>query len=266
MKLMISLIHNNDEARLRQIIPFLNQLKANLPSGFQAELIEISKQPEIIAYPLWLTLLTKCFYWQINRQWQSYKLIKPRNIILDLVILLRRLILTSLHQNYENRRLAVYAILTNKHLEVWNYFFNSDADFLISFEDDAVFKRDSITTFKKFLKEVKLKDKPVYLDLGGGNPPEVNKVDTLEIKSDELHKYYKKPVTNTACCYLINKKTAAIFIDSLIRRPWLRLLGVDWLMNELFILSVPKHKYFCFHASPSIFKHGSIDGTFQTSI
>lgn len=72
-----------------------------------------------------------------------------------------------------------------------------------------------------------------------------------------------KPVTNTACAYLMSRPLVIIFLDILTKRPLLRLIGVDWLMNKLFI-SMAKNEMecACMHANPTIFKHGTTTGNY----
>lgn len=267
VKILIALIHNQKPERLKHIKPSLNRLRREFSSDFDIEFFEISKQPEIIPNKILLTMYRKFLLWKINREWMQYRLLKPRNIILDIAILFLRLAVVFFNRKLETRRSWIESVIGDKHIRAWGQFLEKNADFLICFEDDVVFEDGSIINLKKIIKNIKKYiRKPVYLDLAGGNSQDIIKVSMLEYKSDQSGRYYRKPVTNTACCYMITNSTAQIFHQYLLKRPWLRLLCADWLMNKLFILTTPEYNYFCFHAYPHVFKHGSIEGVYETSI
>lgn len=156
-------------------------------------------------------------------------------------------------------------MVTDKHIRAWAAFLDAGGDFLICFEDDAVFKEDSIQRVADLLGTLAHKDPSslVYVDLAGGCRLEELRIDKLESRRDASFRYYCKPVTNTACAYLLSRPLVAHFHDTLTRRPWLRLIGVDWMMNKLLMLiekgGIQCH---CMHADPTIFKHGSTTGEY----
>lgn len=267
LKICIALIHNNDQVRLKYIRPLLEKLKKELSPRYEAEIFEISEEIDETSHKTWVMIWTKLLYWKINREWIRYKLLKPRSILLDVAILSRRLILAFFNRKWENRRTMIQAFVIDKHLKSWNTFLDKKADYSIFFEDDAIFKTDTVLRLKTFLQELnKYKDRPIYLDFAGGNTPEVNKVHKLELKRSKYKIYYKKPVTNTACVYLMNRLSAQIFYIELLRFPWLRIIGIDWILNKMFILTASKYNYLCFHADPYIFDNGSITGAYKSTI
>jgi hypothetical protein len=88
-------------------------------------------------------------------------------------------------------------------------------------------------------------------------------IDRLEENQDESHSYYSKPVTNTACAYLISRQLVATFPVIFTKRTWLRLIEIDWMMNRLFIRMANKGvEYFCMHEDPTILKHGTVTGEY----
>lgn len=258
MKLCIALIHNNNKERCKHIRPSLERLKDKLSVGFNVEFFEIYKQPDVAQHKTLVTLIKKVFLWRINRKWKEYKDLKPRNIFLDMVILIRRIILTYVDRKRENKWSIIQSFVTGKHIRAWERFLEKEADFLICFEDDAAFKKDSISKLMHFLQEIRRhKNKPIYLDLAGGCDSNTLEAKKLELSNDKLRKYFRKPVTNTACAYLINHLSAEIFLKNILEYPWLRLISIDWVLNKLFILTVCKYTYYCYHANPPIFDHGS---------
>ena len=266
LKVCIALIHyKNNQERFKYIWPKLNLLKKELSSDYDVSVLDIVDQPQVIPQKTLVTMFRKFTLWKFNRDWISYKKQKRRNIVIDILILLRRLVLAYLNRVSENRRTTIDSFVTSKHIKAWEELLEKKANYLIVFEDDAVFTEVSVSTIKLFLRGLKkYHDRPIYLDFAGGCSQEVLKISNLEYKSDKFRKYYQKPVTNTACCYLTNDKTAGLFLENILRYPWLRLIPIDWLMNKLFILTVSKNKYFCFHASPHIFKHGSDSGDYKS--
>ena len=144
-------------------------------------------------------------------------------------------------------------------------FLDSGADFIICFEDDVVFKDDSVERIWDLLGLLAKKnlDARIYVDLAGGCKLDELRIDNLESSQDASFKFYRKPVTNTACAYLMSRQLAVAFHSILTRRPWLRLLGADWMMNSLFIaMENNGMESVCMHAAPTIFKHGSATGEY----
>ena len=85
----------------------------------------------------------------------------------------------------------------------------------------------------------------------------------LETSKDESYRYYKNPVTNTACAHLMSRELVTAFCKTLTRRPWLRLVGVDWMINSIFILGEEQvSDCICLHVDPTIFKHGTTTGEY----
>ena len=57
---------------------------------------------------------------------------------------------------------------------------------------------------------------------------------------------------------------ADLFKTTMMLRPSLRHVSIDWLLNALFIELEKQGKYaLCFHADPTVFNHGSTTGEFQ---
>ncbi len=155
--------------------------------------------------------------------------------------------------------------MTDKHIRAWSAFLDSDADLLLCCEDDAVFKENSVQRVNDLIEMLayRVGNGPIYVDLAGGCRYDEIKIDNLEVGRDDAFRFYAKPVTNTACAYLMNRPLVSTFHDILTRKPWLRLIGIDWLMNKLFItMAKSKVECACMHADPTIFKHGTTTGDY----
>lgn len=265
-KICLALIHNQNPERVNYIRPKIKEIKKRFSSQVDIEIFEVFYQPKKIESKAFLTLFIKILYWHINREVSKYKENKRRNLLVDISILFIGLlnIFTDLHKQI--RRFAIEAIIADKHIRAWSSFLEKNADLLICFEDDVVFRDNSLSQLKKILKHIKTikTKKPLYIDLAGGNNREVTKTQELIKKHDNLGDYYKKPITNTACCYLINKQTGQIFIDQVTKMPWLRLICADWVMNKIFVTTEKINKYYCLHSNPTVFKHGSLTGEYRS--
>lgn len=161
-------------------------------------------------------------------------------------------------------------VLTDKHIRAWATFLDTDADFLLCFEDDAVFKDDSVQRLAGLLDRLVRKNPHgshlVYVDLAGGLSREALRVDELQTGKDDSFRYYRKPVTNTTCVYLMSRSLVSVFHEMLTRRPWLRVIGIDWMINALFMLMEKANlQCECMHADPTIFRHGSVTGEYMSS-
>lgn len=57
---------------------------------------------------------------------------------------------------------------------------------------------------------------------------------------------------------------STLIYKTLTRRPWLRIIGVDWMMNTL-LMRLGKNGIGCdcMHADPTFFKHGSATGEYR---
>lgn len=265
MKINIALINSENKSRYNKIKPSLDLLQKELTPYYDVKVFEITKQPKKVVKNIWITLFSRFLYSKYSREYQDYKNIKKRIIVLDIISLLKRFLITFINNNYENWRCGIVIFVADKHIRAWNLLLEQDADLLICFENDAIFTEDSISNIKLLLRKIKIYlNRPLYIDLAGGCDPKTLAVENLELKHDSEGKYYKKPVTNTVCCYLANRKLVEIAVSNLMGRPWLRLLSADWILNKIFMLTARDYKYYCYHTYPSIFRHGSVMGEFAS--
>ena len=262
----LALIHNNDASRNARIRPALNDLKTSLSQRYSANLIEVSAQPDVRPHGLPMAILRDGIYEMLDRRWRRYRRLPVQLLPLHV----GRFISGSLKKCFRSttswkRNSCIQMFVTDKHIRAWNAFLEKGGDCLICFEDDAVFRNDSVDRLMALLDELSASrlDGPVYADLAGGLSLEVLNIQNLQESWDGSFRHYSKPVTNTACAYLLSKPLVAKFCEIITRRRWVRLIGIDWMMNELLMeLDADGVKCVCIHADPTIFKHGTTTGDY----
>jgi len=163
------------------------------------------------------------------------------------------------------QRSAIEMYVTSKHVRAWEEFVETGADYLVVLEDDVFFGPDAAARFNESVLPalVESPERLVYIDLAGGLAPLELRIGPLEAgrKGDAI--YYSKPVTNTACAYLINRDLARYFVAAIVDTPHLRMIGIDWLMNKMFMsMAGGCPTAVCVHFRPTIFQHGSFTGQY----
>jgi len=265
--IIIALIHNNDVKRNAYIRPLLEKLQDFISGNFDIKFIEIAYQPEIKPHIRLIAFLRDIMIQKLNRDWLRYRLLKPPFLLRHIASFFKSVLKTKryVHGSSWLHSSAVETVVTDKHIRAWEFFLDTGADFLICFEDDLVFKDDSIQRVLGLLDLISEsnENKLIYIDLAGGFQTDNLKIDKLESHRDNSFKYYSKPVTNTVCGYLLSRSLTSRFHEILLRRPWLRLIGADWMVNKLFILlNKSGTDCLCMHSEPTIFKQGSMIGEY----
>ncbi len=270
VSIFIALIHNNNIQRNAYIPPQLDQMEETLGGAIKFERIEVSFQPEIKPHSIAMAFLRDVMYRKLDREWHKYRLLEPIALVRDIVGFLKGSFIKyivnqkSMGVSWQKNSVIETAV-TEKHIRAWGRYLDYSADFIICFEDDVVFKGDSIERIRELLGLLgKIKhDARIYVDMAGGCKIDELRIDNLESSQDASFKFYRKPVTNTACAYLMSRQLVVDFNSILTRRPWLRLLGIDWMMNGLFVtLANDGVESVCMHAAPTIFKHGTTTGEY----
>jgi hypothetical protein len=265
-KIVISLIHNNDRERLSRIRPQITDLTSELRKKMEVESFDVSWQPDLKKVSLHIGILRDLMHWKLNREWIRYKRNKNKFLLTDFLSFVTRTTRKCLFDKDISqkwlRSSAIEMFLTNKHLQAYANALRNKADYLLVFEDDAIFKKDSITRLSHLIDDLEKQNGiPTYIDLAGGVAFDDLKIDALESRRDTEFRYYEKPVTNTTCCYLVNREQLKSFDHLLMKKPMLRYIRADWLLNKLFILqSKAGIASNCRHADAHIFEHGSAIG------
>lgn len=270
VSVLIALIHNDNVRRNAYIRPQLEKMASALSGAISVERTEVSFQPEIKPHGIAMAFVRDVMYRRLDREWHRYRLLKPFSLARDIVGFLKGSFIKYVIERESTaaswkRNSSIEVMVTEKHIRAWGRFLDSGADFLICFEDDAVFKDDSVQRIGDLFKQLaKIDvDARIYVDLAGGCNLGELRIDSLESSQDAFFRHYRKPVTNTACAYLMSRQLVVAFHSILTRRPWRRLIGIDWMMNSLFIaMANDGLECVCMHAAPTIFKHGTTTGEY----
>ena len=262
----LALIHNNNEERNARIRPSLSKLTAEC-EFISSLVIDISYQSAVYPHSNRMAFTKDAMYKNLSRKWRRYRLDSttwlPRDILRFTKKSIRRYIFDKKKDRETWKKLSpIEVAVTDKHIRAWSAFLDTDADYLLCFEDDAVFKQDSIPRLAD-LNDIldQHKNDRIYIDLAGGCSQAALKISKLEINHDGVFRHYSKPATNSACVYLMSRSVVQQFNGILAQKPWLRLMAVDLMMNQLF--TIMEHygiKTKCMHADPTIFNHGSTTG------
>lgn len=261
----IGIVHNKDENRLKPLLKNMEQLKSTLANKFIINYEEFSWQPEIVPHSLITVFKRNFLYWKLGRKWTAYRNKKNKNLIYSFLHFIYTFSKKCLNKPNMYKASFIETLVTNKHIALWEKLVEHN-DIIVIFEDDVVFVENSITRMQELLEFIffnNLYMDNLYIDLAGGCSLNELQIDNLyESCKNGLIKY-KKMVTNTACGYLMSAKLVEKFLKYLIIYPTFRTIGVDWMMNQLAIVTEKNHIYIeCYHCNPTIFKHGSITGEY----
>ncbi len=265
----IALIHNNNQLRNDYIRPHIETLLSAMEPHILVQTIEISYQPEIKPHSFLMAFLRDIIYENLGCRWRKYRLLKTNKFLNTCSFIKKSLVKYILNPSGAASRWkkssAIEVMVTDKHIRAWMQFLDTGADYLIVFEDDVIFTDNCVARLMSLLDTLAIKftHKESYVDLGGGCMLGDLMIGHLETSQDASYRYYKKPVTNTACAYLMSHELVTTFSAHLLKKPWLRLTGIDWMMNSLFILMDNQMKEcVCMHSDPTIFKHGTTTGAY----
>jgi hypothetical protein len=266
IKIGIGFVHNNNALRNPIVLNNLKLLESKLTEVCDVEFVEASYQPQIQKYTMFLALKRSFLNWNLSRYWSKYLEIN-KDFLVSFIYFFMSISSTLLKKNIRLKENSfVEMAVTNKHIMLWMNLIK-DNDFIIIFEDDAVFKENSIDRLNALITQLIENNGKTYLyvDLAGGFDLDKLGVEHLAVNRESDKVFFKKMVTNTACSYALNKSTTEFFIMNILSNPNYRYFSVDWMINALF-LEMEANKVesiTCIHTIPSIFNHGSVMGDFS---
>ncbi|CEN55998.1 glycosyltransferase family 25 protein [Candidatus Methylopumilus turicensis] len=265
----VAFVHNNNQVRNDYMRAKIESMVASMQTDYQVKQIEVSYQSEILPQSLFMSLISDVINQHLGSKWLRYRHLKSSKFVEDVGFLKSLFVKYLFNPNGERfrrkRNRAIEVAVSDKHIRAWYQFLDTGADYLIVLEDDVVFKDDSNVRIKKLLGDLSknYSNRACYVDLGGGFKLADLMINSLETKYVDNYRHYQKPVTNTTCAYLVSRDLITKFNEILIRKPLLRFISVDWMINSLFILwGKDVSRVICMHADPTIFNHGTFTGEY----
>jgi hypothetical protein len=260
-----------ESSRKDNLSSSMARLKELLPENVRANQIIYKWQTEDRKYSLVFLIKRLFSQWYLERTWH-FQNGSNLNFFTSFAYLIYRVFKFMIwNKKLLNDNVNINNILAHKHYQIWNYFLNSDEDFMIVLEDDVQVQNNfrTKTVMNQILDRINLEnDKIVYIDLGGGLTVEQMKIEK-QVKI-ELEPFMELSIlsSRTTCGYLINKKAASYFVNVLNgKQAKLDLYPIDWIINLIGIIVKKKHEEFlCIHTQPPIFSHGSVDKKFPSFI
>lgn len=258
-KFLFVLIGNRNLERNLYVIPKISSFLTliNVHNNF----LRIEWQASFFRLSFFYIFILSIYYSILEFRWRRY--FSTISLLFSLKLLFGIFRFKNKSEVFATRQ------LTSKHIRAWESFIDSDSNFLVIMEDDVIFKDNSADRFRELVLEclfsVSTNQKNyIYFDLAGGF--DLNKLNLSEfiIKKDQVINLLR-PTTNTTCSYLISRDLVEKFLNIIYKKPHLRNIAIDWLINLLF-LTLKNEKITCIHFEPSIFIHGSIDGFYESLI
>ena len=261
--ILIALIHNNDQERLvscKEVVRYLqselgaHQHKVEVKEFWEQEPIQTASRLSWLKARLRSAksqyVYTRFHLQQGPRYWLPY-LLGSLDIIQILSCSKKQL-----------RSWEVEKIVTGKHLLAWDA--GLEFDFTIVVEDDAVVGADIHRLAPLLLLEIEKSiqsGSSTYLDIAGGYPLDliVKKLLTVQDGFVSANTLF----TNTACVYGFNGLLGQAMSDAVTQAPKLRELGIDFLMNALF-MRFSNSSTRCVHFTIDAIRHGSMIGKYQS--
>jgi GR25 family glycosyltransferase involved in LPS biosynthesis len=263
-KLLIALIHNNEQEMPSRRVS--DELKSRIVGTNFLEVFEQANFSPQADFPKLLHHLKTQL--RIEDSWRQYR--GKQSYVSRLkagVNFIRKLLLLSSLSNVRKREWHIREIecaVSLKHQTAWQQFQESDSDALLVLESDAAWIEDASEEIAELL-DLLPGSGPTYLNLAGGLELEQLGIElltkTMEVAPRPNTKAFSKPVTNTSCAYAINQDLADSFLSYIKSFPEQESLGIDWLINAVFLeLARQRQEVTCVHSYPPILHHGSMTG------
>jgi hypothetical protein len=256
LALHLSIVHNKEAERLEHLLPHTESMCQTLGTNWQVTKNEFFEQPAVKVHSFAVAYIQTVMYWLLGRWWASHR--RMPNDYWPLPLFSR------IEIGKVRRFGAIEMIVAVKHIAAWRKFLDSKGDYLIMMESDAIFLHDSETRMQRCLATVAPPDRLLYIDLAGGLGRDILKVDHIISCEHNGFTHFDLPATNTACVYLLSRAAVRSFCATLDRLPYLRWIGIDWMINAIMMEHVRQGlSISCMHASPPIFRHGSFAGQYD---
>ncbi|NDD66224.1 hypothetical protein EBZ35_00975 [bacterium] len=267
--ILIALIHCHNQERLRSIRPHLAHLASCWSDQYTVQQIDISHQPptpsQLIWPTFWECIKRDVLHTSTQQKWSRYIECPTRSFLQPVkwaYYAMNYAIQKEKGRAAYRKKHFLELMISDKHVRAWDAFLDSNHDLLMVLEDDAIFDSQSIERLSVacYTAMATTPSNGVYVDLAGGYPLEQLHVNALITAQQHNMTTFSKPISNTACGYLMNQALAQDFKNTLCYNPSSRSLCADWLINDCMMAAHRRLPITCFHMTPSALQHGSISG------
>jgi hypothetical protein len=267
VKILLALVHNNNPKRIesaRDTATFLLRQVAKL-DGASVDLMEVSKQEPFskVSGKFWRRVRSLSNRSQYRYLRHYLKAPWPKWLPLLGAVFLDRIRFIGAVQR---SKLCVEHAVTQKHLQVFAAGINYDFIFVI--EDDAIIQSESEQTghtIRHLLDTASRKvSSSTYLDFAGGFDLEEVAPDSLIFNESKTYVTSNKLFTNTACGYALSANLAKKVLNEVDKNPLLSWVGIDFLLNRVFLEHGLTGSVNCYHLTMSSIGHGSMNGAYSS--
>jgi hypothetical protein len=277
--LEVALIHNNDESRLKPMRKVVNELKNSPPND-----VSVSVAPEVSWQPSNLSSsFSDRLRWAISNSQTLFLVAKARSRSKRTAWISTLLVglagfgvyaISELRDALSGRQFSArHMQVSRKHSLAWRTFLNSGySDWLLVLEDDALFTTRGPTEFWKVFFEIadQASTDPAFVLVSEGLSLDYLKVKQSDLRrKSDLLQSPAYPFTNTAAAYLINRKMAQHFVETVTNQKSLMANTIDFLINNLLLRLNQKraeHTLRCHHAVRPPFQNASINGLYRSML
>jgi hypothetical protein len=276
MKILIGLVHNNDSSRNAAMQETVGIIKRSLSDSDNCEVVSESWQPKA---------LSMGFSDRIRKSLtNSFAHLRIMSILSNghFPTLFSNslhsfaIILTSTARDIWKNLVgdlgpARTLQLSIKHFLLWRRFNESDSDYLLVLEDDAMIFRDRIKDLPRLWSLLGANQAPAdFVMVGAGYSFSELRAERVVTETSELGIHAAvRPFTNTASGYLINRETANRFVTCVSLRPRRLNVNADFLITLLLNEggSIRQSEGIrCLHFVPPIFDNASLLGRYKSSV
>lgn len=258
--MFVGVIHNDDYAD-RPVFEVVQELRKSGPCiSVHFEYRQPPLSPKV---PRRLLLSSRLSQWRLGREWRAY--LGVPSLLTDVKSAGRALASSTMGMSPQqhitlSKAHQVEQFVRTKHLRTWAAFLESNEQVALVLESDALLKPGFSQHLTWLLESRDLQDE--YVDVAGGFELDEISASHLVLSRSGPVIRFARPVTNTACAYLLGRRVA----ERLLRfsKEWKPHVapGADWYLNAFFMS--PHGEVTCEHFDPPILGHGSRMGVTQS--
>jgi hypothetical protein len=276
MKILIGLVHNNDPSRNAAMKETVEIIKRSLSDADILEVVSESWQPKVLSMGfsdrIRKSLANSVAHIKIMSLMANGHL--PTlfsNLLNSFAVSLSstlRDIWKSLNGDLSPARTLQLSI---KHFLLWRRFNESDSDYLLVLEDDAMIFHDRIRDLPRLWSLLGANQAAAdFIMVGAGYSFSELRAKRVVTETSELGIHAAvRPFSNTASGYLINRETANRFVTCVSLRPRRLNVNADFLITLLLNEGGSFRQsegIRCLHFVPPIFDNASLLGRYKSSV